>query len=400
MPRAEVTRSGPSFTTSPVPRVLHVVTVPLTLRFLRGQVDFMRARGFDVQVASAPGPLLDEFCSTYGVTGHPIPMNRKITPRADAAAVAELVRVLRGVRPDLVHAHTPKGGLVGMLAAAAARVPARIYHMRGLPYLTASGPMRRLLWATESTSCGLAHRVIAVSESLKDAAQRARFVGASRIRVLAGGSSNGVDAFGRFDPATAPVRSDARRTFGLDPEHTVVTFVGRLVGDKGIAELVEAWQRLRHRPATTLFVVGPYEERDALSGELRARIEGDPTIVHLPFTEDMPAVYAASDLVVLPTYREGFPNVPLEAASMGLPVVTTDAVGARDSVVDGVTGAVVTVRDSGALGRAIERYLDDEALRRGHGAAGRKRVLAEFLPERIWAELLTEYEALLDRARR
>ena len=356
----------------------------------------MRDRGFDFQVASAPGPHLDEFCAAHDVEGHAIPMSRQITPRTDVAAVAHLVGVIRRIQPDIVHAHTPKGGLVGMIAAATARVPVRIYHMRGLPYLTATGAMRRVLWGTESTSCGLAHRVIAVSDSLARAAQDARFVGASRIRVLAGGSSNGVDAHGRFDPARAPSKETARQKLGLDVGHDVVTYVGRLVGDKGIAELVEAWQQLRDRPGTTLFLVGPHEERDALPNGLRERISRDPTIVHLEFTEDMTSVYAASDVVVLPTYREGFPNVPLEAASMQLPVVTTDAVGACDSVVDGKTGAIVPVRDGRALGRAMARYLDDLELRRSHGQAGRARVLESFLPERIWSELHAEYEALLN----
>lgn len=383
-----------------MPRILHVVTVPLTLRFLRGQVDFMRERGFDVEVASSPGPLLSEFCEAHGVKGHAIPLSRKITPRADLAAVAALTEVIRRAKPDIVHAHTPKGGLVGMMAAAAARAPARIYHMRGLPYLTATGTMRRVLWGTESISCGLAHRVIAVSGSLEAAARRARFVGSGKIRVLAGGSSNGVDALGRFDPERGPTRAQARRQLQLDPEHTIVTFVGRLVGDKGIRELVEAWQELGKRSRTTLFLVGPYEERDALPATLRARIEAAPSVVRLPFTEDMPAVYAASDVVVLPTYREGFPNVPLEAASMKLPVVTTDAVGARDSVIDGVTGAVVPVRDAAALAAAIARYLDDPDLRRAHGEAGRGRVLRDFLPERIWTELHAEYQALLSRGAR
>lgn len=374
-------------------RLLHVLTVPLTLRFLRGQVDFVAQHGFDVHVACAPGEKLQEFSRAHPVTPHGIELTRTVSPAADLRSLAEMRALIRRLRPDVVHAHTPKGGLIGMMAAASERVPRRIYHLRGLPLITARGVMRKVLWTTESISFSCAHRVLAVSSSLARAAEDAGILGSSKSKVLAGGSGNGVDARGRFDPTRAPSSEAARAKFGLPGDRVVVTYVGRLVRDKGIAELLAAWESIASRGDVVLFVVGPFEDRDALPAELVRRITSSTSIHHLEFTEDMPTVYAASDVVVLPSHREGFPNVPLEAASMGLPVVTTDAVGCVDAVVDGRTGRVCALGDVEALERAITSYLDSPETRRSHGAAGRQRALVDFDPQRIWRELLDEYVA-------
>lgn len=363
----------------------------MTLRFLRGQVGFMYDHGYDVHVMCAPGPGLEDFAASQPVTPHALDITRSVSPQTDLVSVARATQLMKRLRPDIVHAHTPKGGLVGMLAATAASVPARIYHLHGLPYLTASGWLRRVLWTTESISCGLADQVLAVSPSLAGAAREARFLGARSARVLGRGSANGVDTV-LYDSARLD-RFEVRARFGLPADAVVVTFVGRLVHDKGVEELVAAWRRIRS-PERRLFVVGPFEDRDPVRPEVREALASDPQVVQVEFTEDMPEVYAASDLLVLPTYREGFPNAPLEAAAMGLPVVTTDAVGAVDSVVDGITGAIVPVGDVAALAEAMERYASSPTLRQAHGAAGRRRAAAEFAQHGLWQELFSEYVAL------
>ncbi len=343
----------------------------------------MADRGYDVHVVTSPGALATDFSRTEPATMHAVEMTRQVSPIADQRALRELRKLMLRLRPDVVHAGTPKGGLLGMIAAAATRVPRRIYHVRGLPLLTAAGRLRTVLRATESVACLCAHDVVTVSASLADAMRASAIAGAGRARVLASGSSNGVDTE-RFVPGRSKL--EARVELGL-PEHAeIVACVGRLVRDKGIEELLEAWRSLR-REGRVLFLVGPVEERDPLGDSVLQEIEKDPSIVHLPFTEDMPTVYAASDLVVLPSRREGFPNVPLEAAAMALPVVTTDAVGCVDSVVPNQTGAVVSVQHPQELERAMRTYLDDPELRLRHGQAGRARVLEEFAPHRIWSAL-------------
>lgn len=380
-------------------RLLHVTTVPSSLVFLRGQVGYMRAHGADVFAVSSPGAELREFAESQGVSVRAVAMPRRITPLRDLMAVAALHRAMRDVRPDVVHAHTPKGGLLGMLAAWLARVPVRVYHMRGLPMMTATGMRRRLLRTTERIACRLAHSVICVSHSLRDVALSERLCPPAKIRVLLGGSGNGVDASGRFDPARLPAdtRSRVRHELGIPADALVVGFVGRVVRDKGVVELADAWREIRAAvPAAHLLVVGPFEAQDPLPAQVEHALRSDPSVHLTGMNWDTPAFYAAMDVVVLPTYREGFPNVPLEAAAMGLPVVATRVAGCVDAVADGVTGTLVPAREPAPIRDAVLAYLADPALRRAHGVAGHDRVRRDFRQEAIWAAVHQEYVRLLE----
>jgi glycosyltransferase involved in cell wall biosynthesis len=378
--------------------ILHVTTVPMTLAFLRGQVGYMKSRGFDVHAASSPGPDLDRFAEQERAPVSAVRLERRITPWADLVALAGLVRIVRRVRPTVAHAHTPKGGLLGMIAATLARVPIRIYHMRGLPLVAAGGARRRLLWWTERIACTLAHQVLCVSHSLRDTAIHEGLCEPARIRVLAGGSGNGVDAERRFNPGRVPrgARSATRAKLGVGESAAVIGFVGRIVRDKGIVELADAWTRIRDDfPDAHLMLVGPFEPQDPVPAGTEAELRGDARVHLVGEDWNTPPLYAAMDLVVLPTYREGFPNVPLEAAAMGLPVVATRIPGCVDAVEDGVTGTLVRPRDALDLARALRAYLEDPALGRRHGVAGRERVSKEFRQEVIWESLYLEYVRLL-----
>jgi glycosyltransferase involved in cell wall biosynthesis len=353
-------------------------------------------------VVTSPGPALDAFGARHGVPVHGIEMPRRMSPVEDAKSLARLTALLRRLRPDLVHSHTPKGGLLGTIAATMAGVHARIYHMRGLPLITATGTQRKILTGTERVSCTLATRVLAVSHSLRDYAVDAKLCSASKIRVLGSGSGNGVDCEGRFDPERVPANARAgfRERMGVAPSAPLIGFLGRLVRDKGILELAEAWSRIRTSiPEAHLALGGVFEERDAIPRETREALERDPRVHVMGFVEDTPSFYAAIDVLALPTYREGFPNVPLEAGSMRVPVVATRVTGCVDAVVDGTTGTLVPARDGLALADALEAYLRAPELREQHGRAGRERVLREFRSERLWAALAEEYEELMTRPR-
>lgn len=383
------------------PGLTHVTTVPDSLDFFRGQVDYMKARGLTVRAVTSPGPDLRRFAAELDIPVDTVAMARRITPVRDLAAVAALRGVLRRHRPVIVHGHTPKGGLLGLTAAVAAATPVRIYHMRGLPFTTATGWRRALMQQTERLSCRLAHQVFAVSESVRAIAIETHLCDPDKIKVLGRGSGNGVDAGGRFDPDTVgPAgRRQTRGRLGLGEGDLVVGFVGRIVRDKGISELVEAWRSIREAHARAhLILIGPFEPRDAVARDTERALRADPRIHLVGSVLEMPAWYAAMDLVVLPTYREGFPNVVLEAAAMRLPVVATRVAGCVDAVEDGRTGILVPPRDAAALASGVHGYLVDPALRRRHGAAGRERVLAHFRPETIWQALYLEYVRLLARA--
>jgi glycosyltransferase involved in cell wall biosynthesis len=354
----------------------------------------MRARGYELTVVASPGPGLEAYGEREAVPVHAVSMPRRISPAQDMKSLSRLVALVRRIRPDIVHSHTPKGGLLGTIAATLARVPVRIYHMRGLPLLTARGAQRGILRATERTSCGLATHVLAVSSSLREVAIDERLCPPQKISVLAAGSGNGVDC-ARFDPTRVgdDARTALRTRLGIPDDAPVIGFIGRLVRDKGVGELVAAFREIRRaEPRAHLVVAGVFEVRDPVAPEVRAALEQDTRVHLLGFVADTPALYAAMDVLALPSYREGFPNVPLEAAAMEVPVVTTAVPGCVDAVVSGVTGTIVPVRDAGALALAIKTYLSDPALRHAHGRAGRARVLNSYRRERIWKALADAYD--------
>jgi glycosyltransferase involved in cell wall biosynthesis len=325
-------------------------------------------------------------------------MGRRITPARDLLALARLYRLFRRLRPEIVHAHTPKGGLLGTLAARLARVPICVYHIRGLPFMGAAGARRALLTCTERLACAMADRVLCVSHSIRDVAIAHRVCPAGKVGVLLNGSGNGVDALGRFDPdRSRDARAATRDAYRIPHDAVVLGFVGRIVRDKGIVELIEAWRSLRDEfPNLHLLLVGFFEPYDPLPPAVERAIHADPRIHLTGRQADTPSLYAAMDVVVLPTYREGLPNVPLEAASMRLPVVATDIPGCTDAIAHGRTGTLVPPRDAGALAKAIAAYVRRPEMRLAHGLAGREHMLAQFLRERIWEALRIEYVRLLE----
>jgi len=285
-----------------------------------------------------------------------------------------------------------------MIGAWLAQVPVRIYHMYGLPLTTARGPRRLLLRWTERVSCRLADQVLCLSRSLREVAVAEGLCPPEKIKVLLSGNIDGLDAEEKFNPARLPAgaRADVRAQYGIPPGALVAGFVGRIVRDKGLCELAGAWQILRDEyPDLHLLVAGESEPQDPIPAEVNHLLRTEPRIHLTGWCADTPPLYAAMDLFVLPTYREGFGTVSLEAAAMEVPVVSSRVPGCIDAVEDGVTGTLVTVRDAAALAAGMRRYLCDPGLRRRHGLAGRQRVLRDFRPEAMRAALYQEYVRLL-----
>ena len=382
-------------------RLLYMMTSPISLMFpsgfLRGKVDYLKEHGVEIHVASSPGKDLDAFQSMERVPVYAVEMPRRITPFHDLIALCRLVALMRRIRPTILHANTPKGGLLGTIAALLARVPVRIYHMHGLPYKTASGLKRRILFLTERISCAVAHRVFCVSESLREVALAEGICSSDKLVVL-GGHGNGVDADVRFNPALVGNgdRCLGRESLGIPEDSIVLGFVGRVVKDKGIVELAEAWKILRSSfPGSHLLIVGPFEPQDPVPIEVERQLRED-TRVHFTGQVANPAYYYATmDVVTLPSYREGFNSVLLEAAAMELPVVATRIPGCVDGVQDGVTGVLVLPHDAKALADALRAYFSDATLRSSHGIAGRIRVLREFREKAITEAMFEEYCRLL-----
>jgi pyridoxal phosphate-dependent aminotransferase EpsN len=379
-------------------KLVHVVTSPMTAwAFLRGQLRFMKERGFDVTLMSAPGWELLEIAEQEGVQAIAVPMLREPAPVKDCVALARLTSLLRRLRPQIVHCGTPKASLLGGLAARLAGVPARVMTLHGMRTDGLVGRKQSLMLFLERLSCKSAQRIYCVSESLRSRAIELRLAPESKLRVLGAGTANGIDVE-RFSRSPSLLqRSEAlRERLKLPVGSPVVGFVGRLVRDKGVAELLSAFSALKREfPNIVLLLVGPLENYDGLDAELRTQITTDPQIIHTGFLEDTAAAYPLMTLIALPTYREGFPYVPMEASAMELPVVATRVTGCVDAVVDGVTGRLVPPRDAAALAEAMSGYLRDPSLCNAHGRAGRERVERDFRPEPIWQSLYEEYVELL-----
>jgi glycosyltransferase involved in cell wall biosynthesis len=381
-------------------KLVHVMTVPESLGFLTGQVGYLKARGFEISAISSPGEFLLRFADREHIDVHGVDMPRRITPLRDVVALARIVSALRRIRPQIVHAHTPKGGVLGMVSAWLARVPVRVYHMRGLPFTTATGWRRTLLMWSERISCSLAHRVFCVSSSVRQLAVESRLCRPDKIVVLAQGSGNGVDAVQRFNDSniSSSVREETRRRHDISPDALVLGFIGRIVRSKGIIELAGAWRELRQDfPNLHLLLVGPHEMQDRIPEEIDRALQSDPRVHFLGHEWNTPPLYAIMDVLALPTYREGFPNVLLEAAGMKVPVVATQVPGCTDAVQDGITGTLVPPYDAKGLAAAVRTYLRNGELRRLHGEAARARVLCDYSPLAIWKAVCDEYIQMLEK---
>lgn len=381
------------------PRLVLAVTHPMTARYLlRGQAGFLGQQGFDVCVVASPGADLIDFQDCESASVVATPMRRRIHPLADLQALFRLTRILRRLRPDLVNASTPKAGVLGMLAAWLARVPVRVYMLRGLPLETSSGVKRALLLWIERAAAAVAHRVVLVSPSLRNRCLELGITRPDKALVIAHGSSNGVDTE-RFRPTAERRAAGAslRRRLNIPANAPVIGFVGRFTRDKGVSDLATAFfdHILVGAPEAHLLLVGDFEADDPVAASTRLRLEDDPRVTLTGWVPDTAPYYAAMDLLAIPSYREGFPNAPLEAAASELPTVGYQAVGTVDAVEDGVTGTLVPRGDHQALGSALGAYLADPDLVRRHGLAARQRAEKLFRRQIVWQAWADQYRDLL-----
>ena len=375
------------------PRLVFIVTAAMSVVFFRGKIANLCSCGFDVSLISSPGPE-QESIRAEGASIFDVPMNREISPLADLVSLWRLWRVLRRIRPDVTDSGTSKAGLLGGVAAVLAGVPHRIYTLHGLRLETTQGLKRKLLTIAERVACRCAHRVHCVSPSLCARAIGLGLVNPDKAVVVGPGTCNGVDVDCFHASLDARQKaSDLRCRLGIHQDALVIGFVGRFTRDKGIPELYQAFTSVRERYSNLrLLLVGDFEAGDPIAVDLRRAIENDCEVVHTGFVPDAAPYYHLMDICVLPTYREGFPGVPLEAQAAEIPVVTTQATGAIDSVLDGQTGLIVPVGDVNTLSAAMDRLLGDPSLRKRMGEAGRAWVEAVFRREIVWAAYARAYK--------
>lgn len=364
----------------------------ITLGLIKGQIGYL-AKEMDVILVAKDVGNLKSLAESEGVDYRDIDMRREISPINDIRSLVRLIRLFRKERPDIVHANTPKGALLGLLAAWITRVPHRIYNVNGLRFETATGALRRLLIFMEKIACACANKVIPQSNGVADVVRR-EHITKKPLKVLHNGSGNGVDIT-HFDPELPEVIKKAKEIRG-DFSGLSFVFVGRLVGDKGVNELVVAFDRLsKEFSDLRLFLVGPKEEKlDPLKPETLQMIENNPRISAVGKQSDVRPYLTASDIFVLPSYREGFPNVVLEASAMGLPCIVSDVNGATDAIQDGINGLIVAKRDTETLYKAMRKLVDNKNQRESMASVARNIVSERFNRYDVWQATLDMYHNL------
>lgn len=379
------------------PRLLRIVTVPMSLSLLlRGQFRFFREQGFEVVTASAAGAGIQQVIDE-GAAHVVIPFTRKITPLRDLWCLWLTIRLIRRIKPHIVHTHTPKAGLIGMMAARLCAVPIRMHTVAGLPMMEAKGFRRWILGLTERVTLICATRVYPNGAGL-DRFLRARFPKASaRLRMLGSGSSNGIDCdFFQRSPHTRASSEDLRNNLELAPGETVYCFVGRLVRDKGIVELIDAFTTLDF-PARLLLVGPPEADLDPLPPRTLETIANHPRIVSAGFQADVRSWICAADVFVFPSYREGFPNVVLQACALEVPCIVSDIPGCNEIIEDRVTGLIVPAKDSVALEHAMRTLARDPGSGKEFARKARAFVRTHFDQKAFWQKLFAEYKEQLSR---
>ncbi|MCH5213852.1 MAG: glycosyltransferase family 4 protein [Muribaculaceae bacterium] len=374
-------------------KLFRITAHDITLGLLKGQIRYLSDH-FDITLVANDTGRLAEIAEREGVKHLHIPMKREISIGADLKSLRKLYTLFRREKPDIVHANTPKGALLAMMAAKLARVPHRVYNANGLRFETTTGRLRKILILMEKITCLCATKVVPQSNGVAEVLRRERIT-KKPLKVILNGSGNGVDT-AHFNPeapdviaAAAPLREKADGKF-------TYLFMGRLVKDKGVAELVGAFKRLNERhPETRLVLLGNFEQDlDPLPAEIVEEIKRNENILEAGYTSDVRPYLKSSDVFVLPSYREGFPNVVLEALSMGVPVVVSDVNGATDAVTTGLNGIVVPKGDEDALYAAMEELLTDESERKAMAKAARPSVIERFSRPDVWAATLEMYRSL------
>jgi len=375
-------------------KVLYFITSSLSSRLLRGQLDYVASQGFEVvvgvgvEVGSDVGHLTLDFDEAARVVD--IGFAREIALINDLKSLFRAIQLVRKERPSIVNFSTPKAALIGAFSAWICRVPQRVYVVRGLRYETSTGVGRRLLIALEKLICRSATHIIMNGASLIDVAVADGLVSRDRCQVLAGGSGNGIDI--SVLVAVDESKRAARTRLGIPPDALVVGFVGRLTKDKGIVDLAQILPDLVERhPAVVLLAVGGFEDGDPVPSSTRQQLESSDHVIMAGWVENPAQAYAAMDLLAFPSYREGLPNVVLEAQLAGLPVVGYRATGTVDAVDEGKTGLLVPVSDTTALTDAASTVLNDSAMLEKMGSEARAFVEERFSREVVWADLVSVY---------
>ena len=380
-------------------KLIRITTASMALKYLlKGQMSFMSKNGFDVIMISADGQELNDVIESEKCKHFIVPFTRKITIIKDLYATYKLYRILIREKPDIVHTHTPKAGIVGMLASYFARVPARLHTVAGLPLVETTGFKRFILNFVERLTYRCSTMVYPNSFGLKEIILKNRFTTKNKLRIIGNGSSNGIDT-SYFDSElfSSLENNTLKSELGVEINDFVFIFVGRVVSDKGINELVEAFDRFcLLEQDIKLLIVGPLEdELDPLNEQTKLLINNNVKIISVGYQHDVRPYFAISDSLVFPSYREGFPNVVMQAGAMGLPSIVSDINGCNEIIVNNINGLIIKVKSVQTIYDAMIKITSDKYLFNKLRLNSRDSIKIKYEREAFWGMLLNEYEDLI-----
>ncbi len=374
-------------------KILLAISDSFCANFIKGQGKYLVSKGHEVIVVSGPGVEIDQLEIDEPVKVIRIPFAREISPWNDLRDLIRVIKLVKREKPDIINAGNPKTGFLFSLAHIFFWKIPLIFTLRGVRSDTLSGIKKKIVRSTEIITCALANKVIAISPTLRTHAQDIGLVNDDKCVVLSKGSSNGIN-INRYS-LSEELFKDAQQLaiqYNIEPDSFKLIFVGRVTRDKGIIELLEAFKIcLAAKANIRLVIAGPIEMQDPIPEEYYSLIHNHSNIHYLGKQIDVRPVYALGDALVLYSYREGFGNVVIEAASMGLSTIVADIPGLKDTTENGVTGLVVKPKDAVNLSEAILKLYADRKLNENYGIQGKIRVNKYFGNEIVWSKQLELY---------
>lgn len=376
-------------------KLIRTSTIPLSLNFLlKGQLKYLN-QYYEVIGISSEDANLQEVAQREGVRTMAIDMKRQISPINDLKSLWCLYRCFKKEKPTIVHSITPKAGLLSMLAAKLAGVPIRMHTYTGLIFPTRSGLMQKLLIKMDQLLCWAATNIYPEGKGVKNDLINYKIT-TKPLKVLANGNVNGID-IQHFSPSAISKEktNELKKVLKIEANDFVFIFVGRLVADKGINELVNAFKTIENFNCK-LLLVGPLEqELDPLKDETLKEIEGNPNIISVGFQQDIRPYFAIANCLAFPSYREGFPNVVMQAGAMGLPSIVTNINGCNEIIVEGKNGTIIPSKNVEALQYAMEKMVSETTYREQMKNNARNMIKSRYEQKVVWEALFKEYQNLL-----
>lgn len=378
-------------------KIIRTSTVAISLNFLlKGQLSFLN-KEFEVIAVSGEDEHLRNVVQREDVRSVSIPMRRRISPFHDFISLWQLFWLLKKEKPTIVHSITPKAGLLTMLASKLAGVPIRIHTFTGLIFPSHTGFMQKLLVKMDQLLCWAATNVYPEGNGVKNDLIQFNIT-SKPLKVLANGNVNGIDLEHFSQETVSPEdKKSLKETLGIRATDFVFIFVGRLVGDKGINELIEAFSQIEQYNVRLLLVGSLEEELDPLLPKTTSEIDRDNRIISVGFQKDVRSFLAISNVFIFPSYREGFPNVVLQAGAMGLPSIVTNINGSNEIIIEKVNGYIIPPKDVAILFETMNLFINNNADYANLCSNSRKLIAERYEQSVVWNALFEEYKILLKK---